>query len=100
MTVLSIFWRRLLDDPNLASYDDDKKLQRWVLATLFYGLVGREWYTRKGWLDFDGDLMNECSWHGIECNSMGFIVSIDLSGNGLMGNIPYEITHLHSCGTI
>ncbi|KAL7469425.1 hypothetical protein ACHAXS_011765 [Conticribra weissflogii] len=87
----------LLDDPNLASYDDDKKLQRWVLATLFYGLVGREWYTRKGWLDFDGDLMNECSWHGIECNSMGFIVSIDLSGNGLMGNIPYEITHLHSC---
>jgi len=87
----------VLDDPNLNSYDDDKKLQRWVVATLYYGLVGEEWYVRKGWLDLDGDLVDECSWHGIECNSEGFIMSIDLSGNGLMGNIPYEIRHLHSC---
>lgn len=56
-------YRWLLDDHHLHTYLDDEQrlLQRFVLATLYYATGGEEyWYNKTNWLSYE---THECDWY-------------------------------------
>ncbi len=73
-------------------------MQRWVLVTFYRSLNGDEWVVRYGWTEDEGDLTNECTWHGVVCDANGVVTSIDLSENNLRGEIPPEVALLVKAG--
>jgi hypothetical protein len=84
----------LAENAALSSYSDQKKIQRYVLATLYYSTNGDNWVNKFGWLS-DSD---ECNWYndaeGPFCVG-GFVGELDLHGpNGLAGTIPPELALL------
>ena len=92
----ALLW--LANDTFQGYYTDDKLIQRYALATLFYSTNGAGWLNQSLWLD-DGD---ECDrwWQyigKISCNATsGGITSLDLQKNNLQGTIPAEIGLLTS----
>ncbi len=93
---LALSW--LSGNQFLAAYSDEKKIQRFVIAVLFYSTSGDSWTQKDLWLsDID-----ECDWYFSEtvneiCNSGGAIDEIDLKDNGLRGEFPWtEIVMLAS----
>lgn len=89
----------LASSTNLVSYSDEKKIQHYVLATLFYSTNGDEWYDTTHWLS-DND---EYTWYknadGPFCSN-GAVEDLDFydeprkSGNNLAGSILAEMTLL------
>lgn len=92
----ALMW--LSGNVNINSYSYEKKLQRYVLATLYYTTNGDEWKDTTGWLSDE----DECtSWYnrvtdGVVglCNNEGGVAFLDLVGNNLSGVIPDEIALL------
>lgn len=88
----------LANDTFQGYYTDEKLIQRYSLATLFFSTNGKNWYNSSMWLD-DGD---ECDrwWQptgGILCDALnGSIISLGLGRNNLVGTIPPEIGLLKS----
>jgi Leucine-rich repeat (LRR) protein len=76
------------------SYPYDRKIQRWALSTFYYSLYGSEWVVKDGWVNHEGNLENECTWHGISCTASGTVMSIDLKANKVFGHVPNETSLL------
>ncbi|KAL3942648.1 MAG: hypothetical protein SGBAC_003196 [Bacillariaceae sp.] len=77
------------------SYDSQQKIQRFVLAVLFYSTNGEGWINKGSWLT-DAD---ECEWNLSNsfrppCNEEGLYVYLELNSNGLSGSIPSELALL------
>jgi energy-converting hydrogenase Eha subunit A len=94
----AVLW--LANNTNLGIYSDQKKIQRYVLATLYYSTNGNNWRFNNGWMS---DL-DECGWwndadDGPFCYN-GSVVKLDFfhrdsaSGNNLVGTIPNELALL------
>lgn len=81
----------------MSEITDERKVQRWVLATFYKSLHGDEWTFLDGWLDISGDV-EECTWYNVSCDSSGYVVSLHLKNNYLWGSIPMEISLLDKCG--
>ena len=64
--------------------------QRYALAVLYYATSGQKWKLKDQWLSSK----SECSWYGLDCDSWGNIISIDLGFNDLNGLIPRELAVL------
>ena len=47
------------NDPNLASFSQERKAQRLALAHFFYATGGENWSNNSGWLSYG---TNECDW--------------------------------------
>ena len=60
-----------------------------ILVALYDSLGGTKWTNNGGWLK---GAVN--SWYGIVLNTSGRVVSIELSGNNLSGNIPPSLKNL------
>ena len=72
-------------------YDDDQKIQRYVLATLYYSTTGESWENNNLWLSDE----NECDWYTAEsenpiCDNVGTLDELDLDRNGLSGELPWR----------
>ena len=83
----------LAGDANLTSYSEQKKIQRYALATLYYSTNGGNWRRSDKWLS-DADVCGQwfqCDNTTINCTSAGAVSTLDLSENSLMGMIPAEI---------
>lgn len=66
--------------------------QRSALRELYLATNGPAWRESLGWMDAEG---TECRWHGVTCSADGAsLVRLDLSGNGLLGELPASITAL------
>jgi len=61
-----------------------------VLASLYEATNGQGWIESGGWLG-DGPLEE---WHGVTTDSVGRVVALDLSGNGLAGELPLDLGDL------
>lgn len=61
-----------------------------TLKALYEATRGPDWKNRSGWLSDSAP----GGWHGITTDSMGRVVSLNLSDNGLSGWIPSELGHL------
>jgi hypothetical protein len=83
----------LVENTNLDTYSDEKKIQRYVLATLYYSTHGKSWNQNDGWVTD----MDECSWYndaeGPFCID-GSVVELDLFDNMMSGIIPEELALL------
>ena len=55
-----------------------------VLESLFESAGGSGWTNARGWLD--GPVL--AGWHGISADSLGRVTALDLSRNGLAGQLP------------
>jgi hypothetical protein len=73
---------------------DDRILQRWVLAVLFYSTRGSGWAHSDDWLT----AVSECFWFTTSevdiCDEEGRIISVELRDNGLEGTLPGELSLL------
>ena len=69
---------------------------RAVLTSLHETAGGLDWARADGWLG-DG-VLDE--WHGIDADSVGRVVGIDLSDNGLAGRIPPLLAQLGSLASL
>ncbi|KAG7371742.1 RHS repeat-associated core domain containing protein [Nitzschia inconspicua] len=94
-------------DFDQACPDDEKLVQRWALAVMYYSTNGDEWDRcsavgsdpcgeenpfrgeRRFLSSFD-----ECDWAGITCNSNGCVTEVEFEDNNLIGTIPTEIALL------
>lgn len=84
----------LAQDPSLDSYSDEQKVQRFVLATLFYSTDGPDWVNSDGWISDS----NECTWFSYTelCDGSGNLLQVDLRENSLLGTLPVELSWLES----
>jgi hypothetical protein len=76
----------LVKNINIDTYSDKNKIQRYVLATLYYSTNGDSWTANTGWLGNE----NECGWSGILC-TYDSIMELVLDENNLVGTIAGEI---------
>ena len=67
--------------------EDDNLVQIWTLAVFAFATGIDRWDSSDGWLDSS----DECTWFGVSCDSSGSVAEIDLSDNGLNGNLPREL---------
>ena len=68
--------------------EDDRE----ALLSLYRATGGRKWTRADGW--FDGAPMSE--WHGVSTDSVGRVLELDLSSNGLAGRLPELLAPLTS----
>ena len=85
---------------NSSVYSDERIIQRYALATLYYSTDGSNWLDNAGWLSKE----NECTWHTLvsieNCDSEGMYTSVDLSANDLTGVVPNEVALLSRLATL
>jgi hypothetical protein len=92
----AVIW--LANNTNLDSYSNVKKIQRYVLATLFYSTNGTQWDNNSDWMT-DSD---ECAWYSTAesfCKNgsiaeLDFYDQVNELGNNLVGTIPNELALL------
>ncbi len=81
----------LSGDESLPNYSDDRLIQRYALAAIYFSTDGDGWSQKTGWLG-DG---YECKWYMRSsigsCDLLGRIVSLNLDFNDIGGTIPPEI---------
>ena len=88
----ALIW--LAGNLKLDEYSDEKKIQRYVLATLYYSTNGPGWDEQANWMRNE----DECSWYndaeGEFCSSDGAVIQLDMWKNSLSGTLPEEIALL------
>jgi len=86
----------MAQNKNVNALEHTEKLQRFVLAVLFYSTNmipsvhvedPKAWKVADNWMS-DAD---SCDWMGVECNEDNSIIAIYLEQNRLSGKIPVDI---------
>ena len=72
--------------------EDDRE----VLASLYEATGGSEWTRSNGWSG-DGALFEL---HGVQTDSLGRVLTLDLSSNGLAGQVPESLGELTGITTL
>jgi hypothetical protein len=85
----------LASSANLDTLPENRKIQRYALATFFKSTDGDSWTNSVAWLSE----VDECSWYSRSiqrpnCNAAGDYVNLVLGFNGVSGIIPPEIALL------
>ncbi|KAL7576830.1 hypothetical protein ACA910_013843 [Epithemia clementina (nom. ined.)] len=109
------YWNQALDfvERTSASMPNETIAQRYALCAIYHatdgiatpftdvtlgtsgGSMPYRW-NRKWCDDTDQDVNDECTWHGITCNSDKQVTEIDLHGNTLSGSFPIEVIILQN----
>jgi Leucine rich repeat len=106
----ALHWIVKVDPERMPPSTETFVLQRYALATLFFALSGAElshpgqsapqtgWKDQTGWMTGAG----YCSWYGVHCITgdgsfdNSHVISVNLTANGLQGQIPPEVRFLSS----
>jgi hypothetical protein len=95
---LSIGW--LLGTSNFQEMSFQRQVQRYAMATIYYGTGGTAWSNIGNWMTSD----TECTWvqgsAGDFCDENGTLHYLNQSNNALIGKIPDEIRLLRSLKVI
>ncbi|KAG7368196.1 two component regulator [Nitzschia inconspicua] len=100
----ALHWIAKVDPARMAPSTDTFVLQRYALATIFFALSGADlvlsgWQTQSAWKDQTGWMTGAgyCSWYGVKCitgensSDNSHVISLNLTANGLEGQLPAEI---------
>ena len=71
---------------NGGEIDDTLRLQRYVLAVVYFAQGGTEWARSANWLSEK----NVCVWEGVECNDSGHVRILNLDQNQLTGDVSFS----------
>ena len=85
----SLFTTILLLSSNAAM--SAESTQRDILLALYNDTNGAAWTNNTDWLGAEG---TECSWYGVECDTDGKVIGLNLKQNNLVGSIPNELDGL------
>jgi len=86
----------VINNKNVNSLEHTEKLQRYVLATLFYSTNmvpsvhvedPKPWKLADNWMGNS----HSCDWMGVECNEEKVIIAIYLESNRLSGGLPPDL---------
>jgi Leucine-rich repeat (LRR) protein len=83
----------LSGNADLASYSEDRIIQRHVLATFYYSTGGEQWLQNSFWLSDE----DECTWYtraSSPCGDEGDFQRLELYFNNVEGYIPFDIALL------
>ena len=73
----ALIW--LSNNTNLDTYSDKRKIQRYVLAVLYYSTNGNNWDRNSGWLSNE----DECDWYNLAdgsfCDESGAVMELDFT---------------------
>ena len=80
---------------NNAFLSDERLIQRYALAVIYYATAGEQWSSSFLWLTS----ADECIWYSSSrsnsiCDANGRIIELDLRENNLAGTIPTELALL------
>jgi len=67
-----------------------------ALESLHASAGGANWTGNDGWLS--GPALGE--WHGVETDTLGRVVALDLASNGLSGQLPSRLGHLSAMAVL
>ncbi|CAJ1934424.1 unnamed protein product [Cylindrotheca closterium] len=80
----------LFDDKEKYAITRERVLQRYALATFYFGTGGENSWISSNWLSGD-----ECArgqeWHGLGCNQHGEVRTLFRDNRGLSGELPDEL---------
>jgi hypothetical protein len=80
--------------------NNEKFLQRYALASIFYSTRGSLWTSNDWWLTGE----DECKWFSAEdrypCDEQGSYIMIHLENNRLHGTLPPEVDLLYKLGKV
>jgi hypothetical protein len=66
--------------------------QRYALAVLYHATQGdKHWDIKTNWMNPN---KSECSWFGVECDTFGTVIGLELGFNQLNGLLPRELALL------
>ena len=80
-------WLRSIDSHSGTGIECPPLSDRDILETLFYSTGGGDWNQSENWLT-DAPLS---AWYGVVTDASGRVLSLDLYGNNLTGEIPLEL---------
>ncbi len=66
----------------------EERTQKYSLTTIFASLGGAQWDDRTKWLTNS----DPCTWFGLECDASGFVVSMNLEENNVVGVVSTSRT--------
>ena len=78
---------------NIGVSTEQRFLQRYVLATVYYSTDGDDWVNNSAWLSE----LDECNWWSTAetvCDELGRYNKLDLQENNLVGSLPPELVIL------
>mmetsp|Transcript_28035 Transcript_28035/g.78619 ORF Transcript_28035/g.78619 Transcript_28035/m.78619 type:complete len:1735 (+) Transcript_28035:155-5359(+) len=80
---------------NAGIFSDQRYLQRYALASLYFSTGGSQWRNDDDWLTN----VTECQWYSSSqsialCDGDGRLIELDLTDNNLRGTIPIELAML------
>jgi hypothetical protein len=71
-------------DGTITNSSSSRMLQRYTMSLLFILWNGSNWTAYGLWLSS----ADECTWYGLNCNNQDKVISIDLSTNNVVVNLP------------
>jgi hypothetical protein len=77
----------------LDDFSEQQKIQRFVMAALFYSTSGEAWEESYGWLSET----SECAWFSTSsspCDVGGILRDLDIQNNAMYGTLPIELSWL------
>jgi Leucine-rich repeat (LRR) protein len=86
----------LFTESDFLGYPQEKRVQRYVLATLYYATAGESWAKSEKWLS----QADECTWYwsgqpeSQVCDDNLNLLNLVLPGNTLVGTLPDEVSLL------
>ena len=82
-------WSRSIEDYTAESCSPTRH-DELVLTELYHLLGGPDWSRQEGWLD----AVPVDQWEGVAVDSAGRVAGLDLSNNGVMGELPHQLGYL------
>ena len=92
--------RWLAVNAELASYSDERKLQRYALATFYFSTDGDAWEDKQKWLTDSNECIDwwveelEADDTKLECDASNAITLLLMEENNIAGTLPDEIAFL------
>jgi len=85
-------WLVEADKSTYENVSDIHVLQRYAMATIYYGLAGDGWVDNDKWLS-DAHV---CEWELVKYCTGKMVSVLEMYSNNMVGQIPVEITHIRT----